>query len=140
MKGVEKVLLISGSATRINAWPIKMSSMRRTGIDFIIFRNSLYFDAIPMLVGGNSVFDSGRIAVPAGEGRVSFALRSDLGEAIAKALLRPELRDKIVPLTATRTWSLYDVAAMLPGLSGKAVCNPFRPFTGRRLSREGESS
>jgi NAD(P)H dehydrogenase (quinone) len=92
-----------------------------SGLQYVIFRNALYFDTIPTFVGGNRVFLSGNISVPAGDGKVSFVLRSELGEAIAKVLVNGNFNDEIISLTADKSWSLYDVARSLTDVSGKPV-------------------
>ncbi|WP_309571992.1 NmrA family NAD(P)-binding protein, partial [Deinococcus sp.] len=59
-------------------------ALQDSRLPIAIFRNVLYMDAIPQFVG-DRVFETG-ITLPAGEGRVAFALRSEMGEAIANAL------------------------------------------------------
>lgn len=92
-----------------------------SGLDYLIFRNALYFDTIPTFVGGDKVFTIGSISVPAGSGKVSFVLRAELGEAIAKTLVSNELNKEVISLTANRSWSLYDIAEALSELSGQSV-------------------
>lgn len=92
-----------------------------SGLDYLIFRNGLYFDTIPTFVGGDQVFKVGNISVPAGNGKVSFVLRAELGEAIAKVLVSREFNREIISLTANVSWSLYDVAKALTEISGKFV-------------------
>ena len=92
-----------------------------SGLDYLIFRNGLYFDTIPTFVGGDQVFKVGNISVPAGNGKVSFVLRAELGEAIAKVLVSRKFNREIISLTANVSWSLYDVAKALTEISGKFV-------------------
>jgi NAD(P)H dehydrogenase (quinone) len=56
-----------------------------SGLNYVLFCNVLYMDAIPQFVG-ERVLDTG-IYFPTGQGRVPFALRSEMGEAIAHVLL-----------------------------------------------------
>ena len=93
--------------------------IRQSGLNYILFRNVLYMDAIPQFVGGN-VFDTG-IFLPTGQGRVPFALRSDMGEAIANALVAEDCDNRIYQLTGSESYSFNDVAATLTDLSGKQV-------------------
>jgi NAD(P)H dehydrogenase (quinone) len=86
----------------------------------VIFRNVLYMDTIPQFVGGASVFDRG-INLPTGDGRVPFALRSEMGEAMANALLDADRENHIYQLTGSEPYSFDDVAASLSDLSGKPV-------------------
>ncbi len=90
-----------------------------SGLDYTIFRNALYMDVIPMFVG-RSVFETG-IFQPAGDGKVAFALRKEMGEAIANVLLREPSTNKTYHFTGSAAYSFYDVAAVLTELSGKEV-------------------
>lgn len=94
--------------------------IKDSGLNYTIFRNVFYMDAIPLLVGGERVFDTG-ILLPAGRARVPFALRSDMGEAMANALLGDGSEDRTYKLTGTESYSFDDVAATLTDLSGKEV-------------------
>ena len=90
------------------------------GLKYSFFRNILYMDAIPQFIGGNLALEKG-IFLPAGDGKVSFALRSEMGEAMAKVLLNGELENKIYNFTGDKTYTFYDIATTLTELSGKEV-------------------
>jgi NAD(P)H dehydrogenase (quinone) len=94
--------------------------VKECGLNYILFRNILYMDTIGQFVGGGKVFDTG-IDLPTGDGRVAFALRSEMGEAIANTLLESDRRNRIYQLTGSESYSFDDVAATLSDLSGKAV-------------------
>jgi len=103
--------------------------IKASGLPYTLFRNILYMDAIPQFVGGDAVFERG-IHVPAGEGRVALALRSEMGEAIANALVKPEESNVTYHLTGSASYSFYDVATALANLSGKSVTyTPAEPAT-----------
>lgn len=91
----------------------------QSGLTYTFLRNSLYADALPMFVGGQ-VFDTG-IYFPAGEGKVPFALRRELGEAAANALIQDGHDNKTYELAANELYSFDDVASALSELSGKSV-------------------
>lgn len=93
--------------------------IRASGLQHTIFRNVLYMDAIP-LFAGRQVFERG-IGLPAGEGKVAFALRSEMGEAMANVLLAPQAGDKTYTFTGSAAYSFHDVAEVLTQLSGKEV-------------------
>jgi NAD(P)H dehydrogenase (quinone) len=93
--------------------------IKASGLNYALFRNALYMDTIPLFVG-EKVLDTG-INLPTGDGRVSFALRSEMGEAIANALLASSGDNRIYQLTASESYSFSDVAATLAELSGKGV-------------------
>ncbi len=90
-----------------------------SGLDYAIFRNVLYMDTLPQFVG-EQVFETG-ISVPAGHGRVAFALRSDMGEAIARSLMSNGWNRTTYKLTGSESYSFDDVAAALTQLSGRPV-------------------
>jgi NAD(P)H dehydrogenase (quinone) len=91
----------------------------QSGLNYTLFRNILYMDTVPLYVGEEGV-DNG-FSLPAGQGKVAYALRSDLGEAMATALLSGECSSSIYTLTNTESYSFSDVAAVLTELSGKTV-------------------
>jgi NAD(P)H dehydrogenase (quinone) len=91
-----------------------------SGLTYTFFRNILYMDAIPQFIGGNIALERG-IFLPAGDGKVSFALRSEMGEAIANVLLNEKTENKIYNFTGDKTYSFYDIANVLTELSGKEV-------------------
>lgn len=90
------------------------------GMKHTFFRNILYMDAIPQFIGGNVALEKG-IFLPAGDGRVSFALRSEMGEAIANVLLNKQRESEIYNFTGDKTYSFYDIATVLKELSGREV-------------------
>lgn len=112
--------------------------IKASGIPYTLFKNILYMDAIPQFVGGNAVFERG-IYVPAGQGRVALALRSELGEAMANALTSTDDGNLTYYLTGSESYSFYDVAAALTTLSGKSVAyTPAEPATfERQLTERG---
>lgn len=100
-----------------------------SGLTYTPFRNILYMDAIPQFVGGNAVFERG-IDLPAGQGRVALALRSEMGEAIANALVASHEGNTMYWLTGSESYSFYDIAAALTKLSGQSVVySPAEPAT-----------
>ncbi len=93
--------------------------IKESGLPYAIFRNVLYMDTIPQFVG-EKVFDTG-INLPTGQGRVAFALRSEMGEAIANWLLEGSCDGKTYKLTGSESYSFDDIAATLTDLSSKEV-------------------
>lgn len=94
--------------------------IKASGLKYIFFRNILYMDAIPQFIGGTAALERG-IYLPAGEGRVAFALRSEMGEAMANVLLNEKFENNIYNFTGDKTYSFYDIATALSELSGKEV-------------------
>ncbi|MFD2571563.1 SDR family oxidoreductase [Spirosoma soli] len=93
--------------------------IRESGLNYVLFRNILYMDAIPIFLGP-AVLNSG-IFLPAGEGRVSFALRSDMGEAMANVLVEAPCDNQVYTFSGAQSYSFANVAATLTELSGKTV-------------------
>lgn len=92
----------------------------KSGLSYTFFRNILYMDAIPQFIGGSAALETG-IFLPAGDGKVSFALRSEMGEAMANVLLDPKSEKEIYNFTGFKTYSFYDIATALTELTGKEV-------------------
>ncbi|WP_375436557.1 SDR family oxidoreductase [uncultured Hymenobacter sp.] len=93
--------------------------LQASGLPYIIFRNILYMDVLPLFTGPH-VLESG-IHLPAGQGKVAYALRSDMGEAIANVLLERNRENRVYHFTGREAYSFDDVAAVLTDLSGKTV-------------------
>lgn len=91
-----------------------------SGLNYTFFRNILYMDVISQFIGGNIALEKG-IFLPAGDGRVSFALRSEIGEAMANVLLNEKPEKNIYNFTGDKTYSFYDIATALTELTGKQV-------------------
>lgn len=91
-----------------------------SGLNYTFFRNILYMDAIPQFIGGAMALEKG-IFLPAGNGKVSFALRSEMGEAMANALLNSNSENKVYNFTGSVACSFFDIALALTALSGKEV-------------------
>lgn len=91
-----------------------------SGLAASLFRNALYMETVPQFIGGPRALDAG-IFLPAGDGRVAFALRREQGEAIANALLEAGTESRVHTLTGSEAWSFGDVAEALSDLTGKTV-------------------
>jgi NAD(P)H dehydrogenase (quinone) len=94
--------------------------VKGSGVPYVLLRNALYMDVIPLFVGADRVFEAG-IHLPTGDGKVSYALRSELGEATANLLASDDVESGVHDLTAHQAWSYQDVAEALTELSGKKV-------------------
>lgn len=93
--------------------------IKASGLAYVLFRNILYMDVIP-IYAGKQALDTG-IYLPAGRGRASYALRSDMAEAIANWLATGDCENRTYTLTNSESYSFDDVAAALTTLSGKQV-------------------
>ncbi|RYY11330.1 MAG: SDR family oxidoreductase, partial [Cytophagaceae bacterium] len=93
--------------------------IKASGLPYLLFRNILYMDVLPYYVG-KDVRTTG-LNLPGGQGRVPYALRSDLGEAIANALLTSPCANTTFVLTGREAYSFDDVAAGLTTVYGQPV-------------------
>ncbi|TRZ41297.1 SDR family oxidoreductase [Robertkochia solimangrovi] len=91
----------------------------KSGLSYAILRDNLYMDAIPMFAG-EQVFEKG-IYLPAGDGKVSFALRDEMAEGIANVLTSEIKENKIYEISGAEAYSFGDIASTLSELSGKKV-------------------
>ena len=93
--------------------------IRESGLTYTVLRNTLYTGATP-LYGGEKVIKTG-IYLPAGNGKVPFALRREMGEAAANLLLQNEHKNQTYEITGSDLYSYKDVADAFSALSGKTV-------------------
>lgn len=92
--------------------------LKESGLTYTFFRNNLYLDVLPMVIG--SAAESGELTFPAGDGKVSFVLRSDIAEGLANALTSDGHENKTYEIGAPTAWSFTAIADVL-SQSGKSV-------------------
>jgi len=90
------------------------------GIAYTILRHTLYTDMLPFFMG-DKVLESGVIFQPAGEGKVSYALRTDMAEAAANILTSQGHENKIYEIAGNDAVSYQEVAKIMSDLSGKSI-------------------
>ena len=88
-------------------------------VNYTFYRNNLYADTILMFAGENP-FETG-ISLPTGHGKVGFALRREIGEAIANDLVICESGNRIYQMTGSQSYSYSDIAFELSKISGSDV-------------------
>jgi NAD(P)H dehydrogenase (quinone) len=72
------------------------------------------------MFAGENPFETG-IALPTGNGKVGFALRREIGEAIANDLLETTKDNNTYEITGSESYSYAEVASELSKLSGKTI-------------------
>jgi NAD(P)H dehydrogenase (quinone) len=77
--------------------------IKESGLTYTILRNSLYAGATP-LYAGEKVIETG-ISLPTGNGKVPFALRREMGEAAANALLQNGHENQTYEITGSELYS-----------------------------------
>ncbi|AMR28279.1 hypothetical protein A0257_15085 [Hymenobacter psoromatis] len=125
--GVRRLVYTSivnpSSASKFEASPGHLATeehLRASGLNYTIFRNTLYFDILPMLVGQEAV-PSGRFYFAAGEGRVSYALRDEIGQALANVLTTTGHDNQTYDIAPGPAYSFQDVARTLSETGGQPV-------------------
>jgi len=93
--------------------------IKESGLAYTVLRNTLYTGATP-LFAGEKVIDTG-IYLPAGNGKVPFALRREMGEAAANTLLQNGHENQTYEITGSDLHSYIDVAHAFSALTGKGV-------------------
>lgn len=105
-----------------------------SGLSYTFFRNTIYAEALEQILG--PVLTAGGILLPGGDGKVPYALRSEMGEAIANSLLENGHENKTYALTAKNEWSFNDVAHSLSRVVGRAF--EYQNISEERLKAELE--
>ncbi|GHC61830.1 SDR family oxidoreductase [Ulvibacter litoralis] len=126
-KGVKNIAYTSRSLKDKNTLVNKLMTehfltedyIKKSGLNYIIFRNALYMDVLPLFVG-KQVFEKG-IIQPAGNGKVAYVLKGEQAEAMANALMTEKFENQTFNFTGDDAYSFYDVATALTELSGKQV-------------------
>tara|TARA_B100000780_G_C21057329_1_gene424845 strand:- start:302 stop:1159 length:858 start_codon:yes stop_codon:yes gene_type:complete len=93
--------------------------IKASGLNYAFFRNTLYTEGLPLFLG-EGVFEQG-IFLPAGEGKVPYALRTEMAEAIANVLAGDTNIKETYEITGAEAVSFGEIAQMLTDLSGKEV-------------------
>src|SRR5690606_32234808 len=77
--------------------------IKKTKIPYNIFRNSMYMEAIPELIGNALQTNENRY--PSGSGKVSFVSRTDIAEAIANVLTENTHQNQTYEITGNRAYT-----------------------------------
>lgn len=90
--------------------------IRQSGMRYVFFRNSMYHETIPLFIG--EAMGDGRIFYPSGNGRVSFASRRDIAEALSNVLNGPAFGNACFDITGAESFNFADIAAALKEIAG----------------------
>lgn len=93
--------------------------IKDSGITYTFMQHNLYAEMIPFYIG-KQVMETG-IIFPAGEGRVPFSLRDEMGEANANVLTRQGHENKTYNIGSPVSYSFQDIARILSDIKGNVV-------------------
>ncbi|WP_339738585.1 SDR family oxidoreductase [uncultured Sunxiuqinia sp.] len=94
--------------------------LKESGMTYTILKHALYSDVVPMFIG-DQVLETGVVYQPAGDGKVSFASRTDMAEAGVNVLTSAGHENKTYEIAGSQSYSYADVAEMLSVIGGKPV-------------------
>lgn len=127
--GVEHIYYTSGALNRniavsklgplVDSYITIENYIIESGITYTIFQNGLYSETIPFFVG-EEVLETG-IYLPAGNGKASFATRTDMAEAIANVLASDGHGNKTYITSALPSYSFNEIAEMFSEIAGKTI-------------------
>ncbi|CAG7994499.1 unnamed protein product [Penicillium nalgiovense] len=92
--------------------------MRQAGINFTSIREGLYTDAFPVFMGWYP--STSTVYLPS-DGPIAFTLRSELGEANARLMIRGGYDREIVLLTAQQTITFSEIVDLINETTGRNV-------------------
>lgn len=93
--------------------------LMESGVDYTILRNTMYADALSQILGPDPINNG--IRLPGGDGKVPYALRSEMGEATANLLLQDGYQNGIYQIAGSEAYSYADVAQSLFDISGNKI-------------------
>ncbi|ACU57753.1 SDR family oxidoreductase [Chitinophaga pinensis] len=93
--------------------------LKESGLTYTILKNSLYMEYIPYFIG--NVLETGTIYLPAGKGKISVALRSEMAEATATILATEGYENKSYHFVNTEAYGYEDVARYITEITGKTI-------------------
>jgi len=93
--------------------------IKASGLNYTLLQHNLYADVLPMFLG-EQVLETG-IFFPAGNGKVPFALRREMGEAAANVLSSDDHKNKVYHISSSESVDFETIASTLSDLSGKTV-------------------
>jgi NAD(P)H dehydrogenase (quinone) len=85
--------------------------IKATKIPYTFFRNSMYMEAIPELIG--NAWQTNEIRYPSGNGKVSFVSRYDIAEAIANVLTESTHQYQTYEITGNRAYTFKELAKLI---------------------------
>ena len=128
MQGVSHVVYTGVSMTDVNNSVLKDMMMdhfqtdeyvKNSGMDYTLLQHNLYAEVVPMFLGEN-VAETG-VFFPAGQGKVPFALRSEMAEAAANVLASDKHKNQTYRINSSESYDFNTVAKAIGDATGKTV-------------------
>jgi NAD(P)H dehydrogenase (quinone) len=93
--------------------------LKESGLAYTILKNALYLEVLPLFMG--PVLDTNTIYLPAGEGKVPYASRADMGAAGAAVLTGTGHENQSYEISNDTSYSFHDIAKILSDLTSKPI-------------------
>jgi NAD(P)H dehydrogenase (quinone) len=94
-------------------------AVRNSGLEWTVLRNGMYMD--PFVAWAPEVVRMGRIPYPAGDGRVAYVMRDDLGCAAARVAVGEGHAGAAYDLTGPEALSYTEIAGIISRVTGATV-------------------
>lgn len=125
--GIKYILYTSQMHKDVNFSPIEFilsshlateNAIKRSKMNYTILRNGLYMDILPSFLGQH-IYKYG-IYLPAGNGKIGFALRSEMAETAANVLLSKKHTNKTYNVSGN-SYSFSEIAEYISEITGKNI-------------------
>ncbi|MBS7564808.1 SDR family oxidoreductase [Mucilaginibacter sp. Bleaf8] len=93
--------------------------LKESGLNYTLLKNGLYMDYLPYFIG--NVLETETIYLPAGNGKISLALRAEMAESTATVLTSEGHTNKTYHFVGTEAYGYEDVAGYISEITGKAI-------------------
>ena len=94
--------------------------LQQTGITYTVFRNTMYAEAVPQLLG--NALQTGTWYFPAGIAKNNFVSRTDIAEALATVINQPLLhQNKVYEITSDQSYSCSEIAEIVSRITGRPM-------------------
>lgn len=103
----------------VNSHVTTENAIKESGLSYTFLRNNLYMDMLPWVLGDKAL-ETG-IFYPAQDGKIAYALKSDIAEATAIILIKDRFENKEYNISNSHSMSFQEVANHLSEISGKEV-------------------
>lgn len=107
----------SGSSADLHAWT--ENEIKNSGLNYTILRNAPYMESLPLILG-EKVLELG-FTMPAGDGKLSFATRTDMAIASATILSSEGHDHKTYEFGGTKSYGYKEVLAILSEIANKEL-------------------